>query len=344
MARPYRLLFYFMLLTLAARPALAGKWVDGPPVPQGGNEVVGAATDRYMVLYGGLPDRVNPAGWFEKFDPTTQRWTTLPTNPVPVHHAAATAIGHKIYIFGGFIGPPKGTRGIYWIPVNRSWVFDLETNRWTALAPMPTTRGAANAVAVGDKIYVIGGAAIPANFDRPGLTFDAAVQDLSVNEMYDTATNTWTAKSPMSVARNHATSAVVNGKIYVVGGRVGSVFSNGVSTNIISNEEYDPATDRWRSRKSMPTARSGISSAVIGGKMHVLGGEGWIGDFGGVFRTHETYDPEADSWTTDPPMPTPRHGFAVGAVGGKIYAVSGMNIAGGAGPPSPLKLMEIYEP
>jgi hypothetical protein len=40
--------------------------------------------------------------------------------------------------------------------------------------------------------------------------------------MYDPATNTWTSRSAMPTTRNHAFSGVVNGKIYVIGGRLGA--------------------------------------------------------------------------------------------------------------------------
>jgi len=49
----------------------------------------------------------------------------------------------------------------------------------------------------------------------------------------------------------------------------------------------------------------------------------------GTFRTHEAYDPKSNSWQRLPPMPTPRHGLAVAEIGGRIYAVSGANVAGG---------------
>ena len=41
---------------------------------------------------------------------------------------------------------------------------------------------------------------------------------------------------------------------------------------------------------------------------------------------------------------TPRHGFAVAQVGKTIYAVSGVNNAGGAGTLSVVPVNEIYEP
>src|SRR5262249_27550873 len=79
-----------------------------------------------------------------------------PSNPVPVHHGASASIGHKFYVFGGFRLPDTGKVG--WYPENKAWAFDLDTQKWSALPPMPTTRGALAAVAGGQKIYVNGGA------------------------------------------------------------------------------------------------------------------------------------------------------------------------------------------
>ena len=58
---------------------------------------------------------------------------------------------------------------------------------------------------------------------------------------YDPGTDKWTEKAPMpTTAREHLTSAVVDGKLYVIGGR-----SNGMSYNVDANEVYDPKTDKW---------------------------------------------------------------------------------------------------
>jgi len=79
-----------------------GSWKPGAPIPQGANEVIGANV-------GGLRARVRRPGsgeqadgLFWKFDPAANQWTQLPSNPVPVHHGAAAATGHKFYVFGGF--------------------------------------------------------------------------------------------------------------------------------------------------------------------------------------------------------------------------------------------------
>ena len=72
----------------------------------------------------------------------------------------------------------------------------------------------------------------------------------------------------MPTAREHLTSAVVNGKYYVFGGR-----SNGMSYNVDANEAYDPATDKWTTLKPMPSKRGGLASAAVNGSIYVFGGE-----------------------------------------------------------------------
>jgi N-acetylneuraminic acid mutarotase len=327
----------------AGEAAADDAWRAGPPIPQGANEVIGAVVGDQLLVYGGQDGAGAPMGILWKFEPKAAQWSKLPGNPVPVHHGASAGIGHKMYIFGGFRLPDTGKPG--WYPVDNAWVFDDEAQRWTALPPMPTPRGALAAVAVGTKIYVIGGARIPPGADMPdGLFGGGPTELLGTNEVFDTATNSWTALRPMPTPRNHHALAAIDGKVYAIGGRIGSCFSAGWSSNVSMNEAYDIAADRWLPRAPLPTARSGIAVAVLDGKIHVLGGEGWIDDFGGVFRTHEAYDPKRNAWARLARMPTPRHGFAAATIGDRIYAVSGVNNAGGAGTLSVVNVNEVYEP
>src|ERR1044072_4492150 len=102
-----------------------------------------------------------------------------------------------------------------------------------------------------------------------------------------------------------------------------------------------------RTASSWPSAdepRRGTGGEPVDGKIHVLGGEGWVEEFGGVFRAHEVYDPKTNSWAKFPRMMTPRHGFGSAQIGRRIYAVSGVNNAGGAGTLSVVSVNEIYEP
>lgn len=128
----------------------------------------------------------------------------------------------------------------------------------------------------------------------------------------------------MGVPRDHMAVAAVGGKLCAIGGRLRLNFRQ----NLDVTEEYDPATDAWRRRSPLPTARSGIAAAVAGGRIYVFGGEGAEG----TFVENEAYDPATDTWQAAPPMPTARHGLGAAAVGGTIYVTAGGLVPGGSAP------------
>src|SRR5436309_15074363 len=84
-----------------------------------------------------------------------------------------------------------------------------------------------------------------------------------------TQTNTqgvWSEKAQMLEPRGEVAAAAVDGKIYVLGG---SALGNDAQT---LNEEYTPATDRWRVRAPMPSGLSHVGAVGMNGKIYVVGG------------------------------------------------------------------------
>ena len=124
----------------------------------------------------------------------------------------------------------------------------------------------------------------------------------------------------MPTGRDHVATAVVDGKIYVVGGRLGSM-----ARNVDHNEEYDPGSDSWASKPALPTARSGIAAAVVEGTLYVFGGERPRS----TFDTNESYAP-GGSWGEGTPMPTARHGHGAVALDNRIYVLAGGPEPGGS--------------
>jgi N-acetylneuraminic acid mutarotase len=136
----------------------------------------------------------------------------------------------------------------------------------------------------------------------------------------------------MPTERDELAIAVVNGKIYAIGG------INGVALG--TNEEYDPVSDTWTTKASMPTPRTGLIVAVVNNKIYAIGGSN---SSAVPLATNEVYDPVSDTWTTGlTPMPTARCNFAGGVVNGKIYAIGG--VAGSGGSISPVATNEEYDP
>lgn len=311
-----------LIWTVAPRAQQQGKWVKLAPLPEPAQEIGGIAANGKVYVLGGLPvsNNAKPKGLVWEYDIATDKWTKKKQMPLPAHHLAVTEYNGKIYVFGG--GAQLEPGGPNWVPTNNAWEYDPANDSWKALAPMPTARGAAVAAVVNGKIYVIGGASVHPGQKIVGLSATVPHRALSTNEMYDPATNKWETRSPMPTSRNHAAIGVVNGKIYVLGGRLGAVFVNASPTDVV--EEYDPAIDSWSFAKAkMPMPRSGTAYGSYGGKIYVAGGEYLDNQIVGTYRSLEAFDPAANEWTELPPLAIPRHGLVGGVTGNRFYVVSG---------------------
>jgi Common central domain of tyrosinase/Kelch motif len=317
-------------------------WKKGAPFPVPDEELYGVAANGKLYVIGGWDDG-KAGGVNYEYDPATDKWTKKQPMPRPAHHAALAAANGKIYVMGGFVAPSDTALplGAAWQPIDNAWQYDPATDSWKSLPPVPTKRGSAVAVEAGGKIYTIGGATTMEGrvlddsrgrleSKDPFFTAFGPSRVLSINEVYDPATNKWETRQPMSVPRNHAFGAAVNGKIYVIGGRTGQGFIL-TATNTDVVEEYDPISDSWNApRERMPTARSGGVSGTDGRRIYVAGGEVTTQELVGAFRAIEAFDPLTNSWSTLPPMPMPRHGAAGAVIGNRLYLVSGMIQSAGA--------------
>src|ERR1700732_4222058 len=319
----------FCTAALAQMPI--NPWKKAAPFPMPDEELYGTAVNGKMYVIGGWDDG-KAAGINYEYDPATDKWTQKKGMPRSAHHAAIATANGKLYVIGGFV-PPKDTQiptGGAWEPIADVWEYDPAADSWKSLGPMPTKRGAAVAVEVGGKIYVVGGATTVAGSKDPYFTFFGPSLVLTTNEVFDPATNKWESRRPMSVARNHAYAAAVNGKIYVIGGRTGHAFIlSATNTDVV--EEYSPVSDMWSAPKErMPTARSGGAWGTDGRRIYVAGGEVTTKELVGAFRAVEAYEPATNSWISLPSMPMPRHGIAGAVIGDEFHLVSGMIQSAGA--------------
>jgi RNA polymerase sigma factor (sigma-70 family) len=142
---------------------------------------------------------------------------------------------------------------------------------------------------------------------------------------------TWIQKADMPTARYYAGSAVVDGKIYVIGGASVANESSAVV------EEYDPATDTWTRCADMPTARQEPAAAAVDGIIYAIGG--WDAKLRKYLSTVEAYDPVLDEWTKKADTSIKRSVLSASAVAGKIYVTGGR----GCGDPS-CSGVEVYDP
>ncbi|RKY89777.1 hypothetical protein DRQ09_00760, partial [candidate division KSB1 bacterium] len=182
----------------------------------------------------------------------------------------------------------------------------------------------------------------------------------------------WTTKTSMPTNRRDLTVNSVDGKLYAIGGFTDKYqFTRNV-------EEYNPETDSWSSKSSMPDEYFTVKSVVINSRIYVVGRRNsliWVIEydpatdtwntksgttsdrsdycvaelnnriyiFGGwgnnqYLFTVEEYDLSTDSWAVVSSMPTERAGASAVAYNGKIYIIGGVNSSG------VLNTFEVYDP
>ncbi len=293
-----------ILATLTVVAQSPGRWLTQKfaPSPEPEEEYWNATANGKLYMMGGNQGGKNDR--VLEYDLATDKWTTKKPAPWSANHMALIDYRGKIYVAGGATVESQPN-------ALQTWEYDPAADSWKALAAMPSKRTASVAVEAGGKIYVIGGS------DEGGLS-------VATNEAYDVATNKWETRRPMPTARNHPAGGAVGGKIYVIGGRltaanVGNMLSS--ATDIV--EEYDPATDKWKSMTKMPFATSGQGWTTFQNRIYVAGGELRDSHLDAVFRDFVVFDPAINDWYRLPSMPTARHGVVLAALGNRLHAIGG---------------------
>jgi N-acetylneuraminic acid mutarotase len=179
---------------------------------------------------------------------------------------------------------------------------------------MPTLRRGFRTAVVDGKIYVIGGAI----FDRQR---DVRVATDLV-EAYDPLTGRWRKRTRMPTKRTWVDAAVMNNKIYAIGGeispRLGVPLADAILTKI---EEYNPKTDRWRKLPDMPMFKFAYSTVAVDRKIYLIGGYSLDNGFKDLASV-DVYEPSLKRWGSIPALPSPKMAPSV-AVNGVIYVLGG---------------------
>jgi N-acetylneuraminic acid mutarotase len=183
-------------------------WTKAADIPTPRTEVSATSLGDAIYVIGGFDAYGHPTDIVEIYSVKNNTWkrTAAAPLPNPLHHTAATSFNGKIYVVGGFLDSQ-------WTPSNRLFIYDPLKNQWHEGKPMPTPRGALTANFIDGTLYAVGGQSFSSSSS-------SSSGILATNEAYDTVSDRWTTKASMPTARHHAASAVVNGKLYVIAGRV----------------------------------------------------------------------------------------------------------------------------
>jgi len=268
------------------------QWHTGAAVPA---ETIGWMTG--VVVRGRLYCFLS-SGEVWEHELASRRWRQRADMPTHRRAFGLGVVNDRIYVVGG-IEPLTGQSA-------RLEEYDPEYDRWSVKADMPTPRAFPGVAVANGRLYVVGGM-------KKGWFGSLATRR---NEEYDPLADAWTRRRKMPAARRGFAAGGVNGEVYVVGGTRWWLFGRRATGR---NDAYDPSTDGWYRRRSMPTPRAELGLGTVNNRLYAIGGRGvfeWM-------TTTEEYDPEHDRWVRRLPLPMPRRHLAVTSMHGKVYVIGG---------------------
>src|SRR4051794_14729358 len=188
------------LLALALPLVALPSWRVRAPVPLPRTEVAAAALGTLIAIVGGLVADGSATARVDVYRTASDSWWGLPDLPAAVHHAAATTLGGRLVVVGGY-GAPRN-----------AWV--LAGGVWRALPRPPASRAAAGAAVLGGRLYVVGGVA-------DGKPVRNALE-------YDARRSRWRAVA-RPTPREHLAVVTAARRIYAIGGPAARYAPNGAT-------------------------------------------------------------------------------------------------------------------
>lgn len=290
--------FNTKIAAVSASPSFRNiNWSAVAPSPIGRSEAEGAVVNGKLYVFGGNVRRS------DVYNPANNTWRQIANLPKAITHAGTTVNGNNIYFAGGYINRPDG--GVTFATTD-VWKYNVETNTWSSLPPLPEARGSGGLEILNGQLHFFGGSDIKRADRRDHWV-------LSLN-----GGGKWIRAASLPSARNHMGDAVLDGKLYAIGGQVTQEHT-GAQAAVY---RWNPATDSWRTVASLPRGRSHIAGTtfVMGDRIIVIGG---IAASGRHVSDVTAYNPGSNSWQALTPLPVERSSAVGGHIGNQIFYTTG---------------------
>ncbi|TWU58335.1 Kelch repeat-containing protein [Rubripirellula reticaptiva] len=175
----------------------------------------------------------------------------------------------------------------------------------------PTARHEAALVGFDGKLFLLGG------------------RRINPVDVFDPATNTWTAKSPTPMELHHFQGVVVDDRIYLMGAMTGPYPKETPLEKIVV---YFPKEDRFDFVHSIPESRrrGGAGAVYHDGMIYLIGGI-TNGHIDGCRNWLDRYDPKTGHWEILPDSPHTRDHFQAAVIGDRLYAAGGRDTSQATG-------------
>lgn len=289
-----------------AGPKPALKWQKAAASPFARVESPTAVIDGKMYLFGGFTDDLGASLRVDVYDPAADTWARKKDMPVGLTHLNPAVDGKTVWFAGGFKGkhPGPGTAEV--------WKYDPVADAWTEGLALPERRAGGGLAVVGRKLHYFGG------YESDRETNSGNHWSLSLDGGKE-----WEKEAEMPDPRGHVSAAVLDGKLYALGGDHGH---DKTQIDVASCHRYDPVTKKWSEIAALPDGRSHFESSTIvhNGRILIVGGRCNSGKpprnvVGDILE----YDPKADSWRIVGELPEKVLAPSAALVGGRLVVTGG---------------------
>jgi hypothetical protein len=213
-------------------------------------ETAATVCQNKIFVMGGYPPSGYPIAANEAYDPATDTWENKKPLPYPRVGCSASTVDGRIYVVGGGWAGMGGDLRYRIVYHNYTDVYDPLTDSWSPASPTPIGVERCQSVAFENRIYVLGGNVIQIyepktdrwlpeirlNEIRLNDTYSGGsaariaittgkfapkeihIVDVDAHYVYDLDTGIWSSAAPLLTYRLGFSLAVVNDKIYAIGG------------------------------------------------------------------------------------------------------------------------------
>ena len=246
------------------------------------------------------------------YDPSQDKWTTLP--PLPVKWFGLGQVNGKLVAVGRQNRLLGGTSEVH------VYTYDEISLKWKqTIPPLPTASLCTNVLSLQSPLIVAGGV-------TSSCVYSAAV------EIFKPDTSQWYWTDPLPAACCHVSLVAIGNTCYAVGGwnhlhnsqalyaSVDDLLDNAVPADQTTHSGSSDTQSAWKTLPNTPTY--GPAAAVLAGKLLAIGGKETSGG-GAAKKEVYMYSPSTNSWIYISDLPAPRSETAVAVLSSTEILVIG---------------------
>ena len=217
----------------------------------------------------------------------------LPSLPQGITSFGAAISGDDLYVYGGHFGEAHHYSESGQSNELRRLSLTKENATWELLEGGPRLTGLAM-VEYHGKLYRVGGFTAKNGDDE-----EQSLWSQASFASYDPTTGKWTDLAPLPEGRSSHDAAVIDGKLYVVGGwnMQGPDKTTWHTTALVCDLNETQPT--WSPLPMPAFQRRAVSLAAHNGKLYVMGGMEESGD---TTTEVAVFDPQSQSWSAGPSL------------------------------------------